>query len=142
MAELLTRFSEPIRTTDGLSYIAQACATPNADGLWDGWIEFLSTDGGPALRSPRETTQPNRTDVEYWASGLTTVYLEGALTRALSPPPRQAASLPNRSVFDEPASPAMRRAGGRDAVLDPFSLYKKASSFCVRNSARFRRGTS
>ena len=37
------------------------------------------------LRSPRETTQPNRQDVEYWATGLTPVYLEGALRRALNP---------------------------------------------------------
>ncbi len=117
MAELLIRFSDPLRTTDGRRYIAQACGAPNADGLWDGWIEFVSLDGGGDLRSPRETTQPNRTDAEYWATGLTAVYLEGALERALAPP-RQTARVQSR-----PAS--TRRASGREAVLDPFSVYEK-----------------
>ena len=55
------------------------------DGLWHGWLEFEPVDGCnvPALQSPRETTQPNRTDAVYWATGLTAVYLEGALERAI-----------------------------------------------------------
>ena len=36
------------------------------------------------VQSPRETTQPNLTDLNYWATGLTPVYLEGALARALA----------------------------------------------------------
>ena len=38
---------------------------------------------GETLRSFRETTQPNLTDLRYWATGLTPVYLEGALERIL-----------------------------------------------------------
>ena len=38
--------------------------------------------GGPALRTGRETTQPNRDAVANWASGLEPVYLEGAFARA------------------------------------------------------------
>jgi hypothetical protein len=34
------------------------------------------------LRTEQETSQPSRVTIEYWASGLTPVYLEGALTRA------------------------------------------------------------
>ena len=34
------------------------------------------------IATGRETTQPNRTDTEYWATGLSEVYLEGALQRA------------------------------------------------------------
>jgi hypothetical protein len=126
VAELLTRFSDPIRSAEGRRYAAQACGAPNSDGLWEGWIEFIPVDGGPAVRSPRETTQPNRTDAEYWATGLTVVYLEGALTRALSPPPREVVPLPNRTIFDRPArSGSPRRATGREAILDPFSVYEK-----------------
>jgi hypothetical protein len=125
VAELLARFSDPIRSADGRRYVAQACGAANGDGLWEGWIEFVPVDGGAAVRSPRETTQPNRTDAEYWATGLTAVYLEGALTRALSPPPRIAAPLPNRTIFDGPAPPPPRRAAGHSAVLDPFSVYDK-----------------
>jgi hypothetical protein len=51
-------------------------------GTWEGWLEFL-TDGGEIVASDRETTQPKQEDVAYWATGLETVYLEGALRRAL-----------------------------------------------------------
>jgi hypothetical protein len=49
--------------------------------LWRGWIEF--TDGLSTLRASHESEQPNRDDLMYWAQGLTHVYLEGALERAL-----------------------------------------------------------
>ena len=94
MAEVLAQFPDLLTMSDGTKYVAQACGAPNADGLWDGWIEFLPTDGGSPLRSSRETTQPNKTDAEYWASGLTAVYLEGALDRALNPPVRRRVTSP------------------------------------------------
>jgi hypothetical protein len=34
------------------------------------------------LHTDRETSQPNRAALEYWADGLEPVYLEGALARA------------------------------------------------------------
>jgi hypothetical protein len=36
----------------------------------------------------RLATQPNLTDLEYWATGSTAVYLEGALERTLAGPTR------------------------------------------------------
>lgn len=102
MAEVLAQFADPVTGADGRVYRAQACGAPMPDGIWEGWIEFLPADGGPALRSPRETTQPNRTDTAYWASGLTAVYLEGALDRALNPPVRHAPA-PAEPRFDGPA---------------------------------------
>jgi len=82
MADVLIRFSGQVR--DGAAaFRAQACGARMSDGRWTAWIEFIPFDGGEPLRSPRETIQPNRTDVEYWATGLTPVYLEGALRRAL-----------------------------------------------------------
>ena len=83
MADILVEFNELLRTDDGAEYAARACAAPMENGLWEGWVEFTTADGGEPLRTARETTQPNRTDVEYWATGLTPVYLEGALDRAL-----------------------------------------------------------
>jgi hypothetical protein len=68
---------------DGAEYTARACGRPTADGLWEGWLAFEPVGGGPALLTARETTQPNHADAVYWATGLTTVYLEGALVRAL-----------------------------------------------------------
>jgi hypothetical protein len=129
MAEVLARFPESIRTARGISYHAQACAAPNADGLWEGWIEFVPDAGGPPLRSPRETTQPNRVDAAYWATGITGVYLEGALARALSAVVPKAAGSPARSLFDEPAPiathPKRPPSVAGDAILDPFAVYDK-----------------
>jgi hypothetical protein len=101
MAEVLARFSNHI--LDGAAaFRAQACGAPMSDGRWAAWIEFVPVDGGEPLRSPRETTQPNRTDAEYWATGLTTVYLEGALNRARNPIVRKRVATPE-PIFDGPA---------------------------------------
>ncbi len=103
MAEVLDRFSHRVR--DGATeFRAQACGAPMSDGRWTAWIEFIPLDGAQPLRSPRETTQPNRTDAEYWAGGLTPVYLEGALQRA---------QRPTRSKTDRIRRTRVRRAGGR-----------------------------
>src|SRR5438128_3627694 len=101
MAEILVRYQLPVRNPDGLQYEARAYGAAIDHVLWEGWIEFVPIGGGPALRTPRETTQPNRVDTVYWATGLTGVYLEGALIRAIistlssssrSPQPRQSAA--------------------------------------------------
>jgi hypothetical protein len=83
MAEVLIQFESVVTSDDGSKYYAQACGGPMSDGVWEGWIEFVPVDGGTPFRSPRETTQPNRRDAVYWATGLAPVYLAGALSRAL-----------------------------------------------------------
>ncbi len=98
------------------------------DGMWEGWIEFVPLGGGRPVHTARETTQPNKKDTVYWASGLTAVYLEGALKRALNPLVRRtpAAAEP---FFDEPAHGVTvstpRPIVAADAVLNPFSVYEK-----------------
>lgn len=84
MAEVLFQFDTPLPLTDGPSYLPRACGRETEDGLWEAWIEFLPHDGSAILHTSRETLQPNRQDALYWATGLTAVYLEGALDRALS----------------------------------------------------------
>lgn len=85
MLEVLVKFDEPIRTESGETYFAQAVGKEVGGGMWEGWLEFLPRDEGPeTMETGRETTQPNRTNLEYWAQGLTKVYLEGALARAVS----------------------------------------------------------
>lgn len=86
MAETLAHFMTPVSTPEGLSYEAQACGAADADGLWRAWIEFTPLGRGRRIRTGRETTQPNRLDARYWALGLTQVYLEGALKRAIEGP--------------------------------------------------------
>jgi len=126
MAELLTEFEIALVDDHGVAYHVHACGAEMPDGKWQGWIEFLPLDGAPPIRSGRETTQPNRTDAIYWATGLTTVYLEGALRRARSPRIVHRGSV-DAPAFDGPAeeAAAVVRTARREAVLDPFSVYEK-----------------
>jgi hypothetical protein len=64
-------------------YRPRAYGDPRADGTWDGWLVFFPLDGGPAVATDRETTQATFEALTVWAAGLTPVYLEGALARAL-----------------------------------------------------------
>src|SRR5712671_3789096 len=83
MSDILVKFDEPITDASGARFLAQALGRKREDGLWEGWLEFLATEEDvPAIDSGRETTQPNRADLEYWAQGLTLAYLQGALARA------------------------------------------------------------
>src|SRR4026207_881128 len=102
MAEVLAEFPETIVARDGDTYRAHAVGAMMSDTRWEGWIEFVPVVGGPPLRTPRETTQTNRGDMVYWATGLTAVYLEGALARAMAPPIVRHPSAPVAPMFDEP----------------------------------------
>ena len=67
---------------DGTLYVARVYGVPRRDGTWVGWLAFLAPYATLVLRTERETTQPNRLCLTYWATGLEPVYLEGALGRA------------------------------------------------------------
>jgi hypothetical protein len=82
MAELIHEHGTHVRTEDGQRFTARTYGERLPDGVWGGWIEFVSVGTGTVLRTDRETTQPNREAVAYWASGLEPVYLEGAFARA------------------------------------------------------------
>ena len=60
-----------------------ACGRVDERRLWEGWLQFTGPNGA-ALRTRRETEQPSRDALMYWAEGLTLTYLEGALERAIS----------------------------------------------------------
>ena len=81
MAELIQTYSEVVRDSRGEEFVASAHGRERADGTWEGWIEFRAPSGD-ARRTGRETTQPDREALRYWASGLEPVYLEGAFSRA------------------------------------------------------------
>lgn len=133
MAEVLVQFTEPVIGSEGEVYTARACGSEMPDGLWQGWIEFLPHGEGKPVRTGRETTQPSRADVLYWATGLTAVYLEGALDRALRPARRRAESIVPPPYFDGPAEDELPPvAPVQDAVLNPFSVYRKGEAI-LRN---------
>jgi len=126
MAEVLATFTHTVVDQEQNRYRVQACGGPMPDGTWQGWIEFIPLDGGSPVRSGRETTQPNRTDAVYWATGLTPVYLEGALERAQRPVVVHDVA-PSTPTFDGPA-PITHVVDGpptQEAVLNPFSVYEK-----------------
>jgi hypothetical protein len=72
--------------SDGALYVPRIYGQQRADGTWEGWIEFHPTGGGVVRVTDRETTQPNRAALEYWATGLEPVYYEGAFTRSVAVP--------------------------------------------------------
>ena len=118
--DVVLHFESPIASEDGTLYRVTACGH-DADGRWDGWLEFEPLAGGPTLRTDRETTQPNRDAIAYWASGLSAVYLEGAMARATS----------SGRVGGEGSIGRSRRTTRRTRrtvraplpVLDPFAVY-------------------
>ncbi|PYR80327.1 MAG: hypothetical protein DMF86_01060 [Acidobacteria bacterium] len=129
MAEVLVEFKDVVLQHGSDEYVARACGAPASHGLWQGWVEFISRDGRQVVRSPRETTQPNREDTVYWATGLTPVYLEGALLRALQGPLSSAPPAPAAApVFDQPAPDFVPAATRPESVLNPFSVFQKGES--------------
>jgi hypothetical protein len=128
MAEVLTSFETPVRDDYG-TYYARAVGRPAPDHMWEGWIEFVPVDGGSdVLVSEIESRQPERVHLVYWATGLTHVYLEGALRRARKPLTVRVPVI-DEPISDQPAARrvVMQRAIPRpDAVLDPFEVGERS----------------
>lgn len=82
MGEFLHQFTEPFVDEDagGKEYAIRVYGQQAGD-RWEGWIEFHGA--GDVRRTDVETSQSNRRDLSYWATGLTPVFLEGAWERAL-----------------------------------------------------------
>ena len=83
MAELLQEYASTVTGPDGTIYMVRSYGEERVDGTWIGWLQFDPIDETqPVLLTEQETSQPNRTAVEYWATGLEPVYFEGAFERA------------------------------------------------------------
>ena len=88
MADLIHTHSARVNGPGGTIYEARIYGEPERGGTWKGWIEFRPIGGQPGtdaarpLKTDRETTQPNRNALDYWAGGLQPVYLDGAINRA------------------------------------------------------------
>lgn len=82
MAEKVHEFAKTVKGADGTVYAVQAFAEKSGN-IWIGWLEFRPASGkGKTLRTGEETSQPDKKAVEYWATGVEPIYLEGALRRA------------------------------------------------------------
>ena len=110
MAEVLAEYAASIEGGNGVLYIARAVGAEADDGLWQGWIEFIPLmpgRHGAAVAARDDAAEPQ--DVEYWATGLTPVYLEGALRRALNPLKVRHPQPKPEPVYDEPAPDFVER---------------------------------
>ncbi len=81
MSELIHEIPHPFVGPDRALYTVRVCGAERADGTWAAWLQFHPA-GGPIRRTERETSQPNRDALVYWATGLEPVYLEGAFARS------------------------------------------------------------
>ena len=88
--EILAEYPSSLVDSDGVGWVARARGCRRDDGLWEAFLEFERDDAAVVVRTERETTQPNRADLLYWAAGLTPVYLEGAFGRATEVAPAAA----------------------------------------------------
>lgn len=86
-ARLIRQHTERVQDASGNLYDVFIYGEPRLDGTWEGWIEFIPVNRALASRrTDRETTQPDLSALEYWATGLEPLYLTGAFERAnLSP---------------------------------------------------------
>lgn len=111
MDPVLVVYAATATDTHGVSHTARACAREQAHGRWEVWFELEPEQGGSVLRTPVETTQPDRESAARWACGISRVYLNGALARASS------------SVRAEaPARTLVESREEREAVLDPVEV--------------------
>lgn len=69
MPEILVQFDEPFVFGRWERFVARVCGR-DAGGKWEGWIEFIPYLGGDVFRTRRETEQLSRSDLKYWAAGL------------------------------------------------------------------------
>lgn len=126
MAQVLLSFEEPVIDRD-CRYHVRVVGRLAEDGMWEGWLEFEATndpDCEPVI-GPVESRQPKREYLVYWATGLTTVFLQGALQRAREPIVMRSRTVIEMPASDRPAKriihmpPSDRRP---EALLDPFAI--------------------
>jgi hypothetical protein len=81
--QLIDQHGDYVVARDGRRFFAQIYAAPSDGGRWEAWVAFIPERYGPTIATDRETVQADLACVRHWASGLTHIYLEGALQRAI-----------------------------------------------------------
>lgn len=122
MVVLVQEFGSVVTSDEGKVHTAHAYASQQAEGTWAGWLVFFPLTGGRALPTDRETTQPNVDAVTYWASGLSPIYLEGALRRAIALLPearleRRAAAAAREETIKRAEADAYERAAEQSRIV-------------------------
>jgi hypothetical protein len=145
MAEVLRSFTEPIRDAGG-SYHARVVGRAADDGMWEGWLEFVSETGvdPEPLVTPVESRQPEREHLVYWASGLSVIYAEGALRRAKSPVVVRT-RIVETPLSQAPAEKVVTRTAreappGAYPILDPFEVGGRSLDILAQELGALGRG--
>ena len=125
-----------VSETEGTQWKPRACGRRGEGQMWEGWIEFVPLDRASSpVRSRRESTQPSRESLIYWATGLTPVYLRGALERARFEPAPQPPLRRVAPLYDGPApEPESARplVPNPHAILDPYDVYAQGEDILIR----------
>lgn len=125
MAQVLVSFDQPVRDELG-EYHARAVGRFADDGMWEGWVEFIPLDSNTEiLVTGVESRQPEHPHLQYWATGLTPVFLEGALHRARRPVSVRVRTVETPlSKAPKPRDAVVERTVplGPEPVLDPFAI--------------------
>jgi hypothetical protein len=141
MAEVLRSFEEEIRHPTGM-YHPRVVGRYAEDGMWEGWLEFVPVDDETrkVVVSAVESRQAERAQLVYWAQGLTPVYAEGALDRALHPISVRAKAV-ELPASDAPAARvvAVPYTGPRP-ILDPFEVGEKSLDVLTQELHALGRG--
>lgn len=128
MSETLLAYAAVVQSSSADEHDARACGRERDDGRWEAWLEFEPLGGGATIRTPSETTQPDRAALLAWAQGISRVYLEGAVKRAVPSAaacaPADAPTLSRRTA--EPPQTA-------EGLLDPFAIYAHGQSLLRRH---------
>jgi len=137
MAEVIRVFEGPIYLNN-VPYRVQVAGRA-VGNIWEGWLEFAEQGGTDVRHTPRETTQPDRAALDYWATGLSGTYLEGALARALNPVVVVREHVAASPMFEAPAAnPGIDMVSADRAVLDPFSVGAKGEDLLRRELGALR----
>lgn len=115
IGQTLMEYEAPVPGPDGRAYAARACGRERDDGTWEGWLEFESDDE-LVFRAAGETAQPGKSDLLYWAAGLSAATLEDALGRALEPTRRVRIVEPAPPAFGGPTPALEVEVTGSDAL--------------------------
>ena len=80
MREIIIPLADALVADDSI-YGVRIRGAENAEGLWEGRLEFESRSG-IRVTTPAETTLPTKTELEAWGERLGEEYLQDALRRA------------------------------------------------------------
>jgi hypothetical protein len=95
MREIIIPLNDALVADDSI-YGVRVRGAENAEGQWEGRVEFESRSG-IRVTTAAETTLSTKTELEAWAERLEETYLQDALRRASEGAIEKAPPLPKRT---------------------------------------------